>query len=224
MKTTQEEGHIDMPETSLPTKYFRRQDERDDATFYEVPRKVVHIDDHAIAALSTLYDQLLPPNAHLLDLMSSWRSHYSAGLQPKRVDALGMNGPEMADNPQLSAYVVQNLNQNPSLPYDDNTFDGVTCAVSVQYLINPTQVFAEVNRVLKEDAPFIVSFSNRCFPTKAVAIWLQASDEEHIALVQDYFNLSGSWRDVGVHRTQGKRSLFGGQDPLYAVYGYKSSK
>ncbi len=45
------------------------------------------------------------------------------------------------------------------------------CCVGVQYLQRPFAVFAEVRRVLKPGAPFIVSYSNRCFPTKAVAIW-----------------------------------------------------
>lgn len=211
-----------MSESIFPKTYFRRQDERDDSTFYDQPRKVVHIDDHAIGALQRLYADVVPPGGHLLDLMSSWRSHLPASLRPTWVDGLGMNADEMADNPQLDDFVVQNLNQNPSLPYADDTFDAAMCAVSVQYLTQPIRVFEAVRRVLRVGAPFVVSFSNRCFPSKAVAVWLSLGDEGHIELVQSYFSHSGGWRDVIVHRTLGRRSFVGSADPLYAVIGYKA--
>jgi SAM-dependent methyltransferase len=201
----------------LPPEYFLRQDMTNDALFYTFPRKVVHIDDHAISALMDLFAKHLPPNGVYLDLMSSWRSHLPPALTPKRVVGLGMNADEMADNPQLDKFVVQNLNQNPQLPFETGDFDAAFCTVSVQYLTNPVAVFAEVNRVLKPGGVFIVSFSNRCFPTKAVNIWLATQDSQHLALVTHYFELSGNWGDL--HTSQAKRMF---ADPLYAVWAKKS--
>jgi hypothetical protein len=71
-------------------------DESDDELFYEYPRFVVHIDEHAIADVGEIYDRLLPKHGEILDLMSSWRSHLPQTLEPKRVVGLGLNRAEMA--------------------------------------------------------------------------------------------------------------------------------
>jgi ubiquinone/menaquinone biosynthesis C-methylase UbiE len=77
----------------------------------------------------------------------------------------------MADNPALNDIVVHNVNTNPRLPFEDESFDGAVMTVSVQYLTRPIELFTDVGRVLKPHAPFVVTFSNRMFPTKAVALW-----------------------------------------------------
>lgn len=200
----------------LPDEYFERHDDSPDEQFYIYPRKVVHIDEGAIAALWNVYAQWLPPGGAYLDLMSSWRSHLPDTLKPERVTGLGMNAEEMADNPQLDDYAVQNLNRNPVLPYADDEFDAAMCAVSVQYLTQPVAVFREVRRVLKPGAPFVVSFSNRCFPTKAVAVWVKSSDRQHLALVTRYFELAGGWQDLAAEMVQGRH------DPLYIVRARRS--
>lgn len=206
-----------MSENPFPKEYFRRQDGSDDEEFYVYPRKVVHIDDHAIGALRDLFRRLLPPGGVYLDLMSSWRSHLPDDLKPKRVVGLGMNAEEMADNPQLEKYVVQNLNKQPTLPFEAGDFDAAFCTVSIQYLTRPVEVFQEVNRVLKPGGVFIVSFSNRCFPTKAVNVWTATSDTQHLALVAQYFEAAGNWVDI--QADQKKRML---ADPLYAVWAMKA--
>jgi SAM-dependent methyltransferase len=204
--------------TGLPKEFFRKQDESDDGLFYRQARKVVHIDDGAIAALSAQFSALLPRNGVLLDLMSSWRSHLPPDLTPARVVGLGMNREEMADNPALGKIVVQNLNREPYLPFEDAAFDGAFCTVSVQYLTQPAVVFAEVARVLRPDAPFVVSFSNRCFPTKAVAAWLAMSDAQHLALVSRYFELAGGWNAITAWQHVPRRG-----DPLYIVWARRAA-
>jgi len=197
---------------------FTRDDESRDDRFYVVPRKVVHIDDGAIAALGGLYAEILPAGGRLLDLMSSWRSHLPRGFRSGDVVGLGLNAEEMADNPQLTAHVVHDVNHEARLPFDDAEFDGAMCAVSIQYVIHPVSLLREVRRVLRPSAPFVVSFSNRCFPTKAVAVWLDTTDEQHVRLVRAYFETAGGWADV----QDGDRSP-GRGDPLYAVWARASS-
>jgi len=148
--------------------------------------------------------------------MSSWRSHLPGVLRAREVVGLGLNAEEMADNPGLTAAVVHDLNREPRLPFDTAAFDGAMCAVSIQYVIYPVQVFRDVRRVLKPGAPFVVSFSNRCFPTKAVAVWLASTDAQHRLLVRAYFEAAGGWRDV----TDEDRSPDGNGDPLYAVWAH----
>jgi SAM-dependent methyltransferase len=197
---------------------FTRDDESPDDRFYVVPRKVVHIDDGAIAALGGLYAEILPPGGRLLDLMSSWRSHLPSGVRAREVVGLGLNAEEMADNPQLTAHVVHDVNRAARLPFDDAEFDGAMCAVSIQYVIHPVSLLREVRRVLRPGAPFVVSFSNRCFPTKAVAVWLDTDDEHHVRLVRAYFETAGGWADV-----KDRDRSSGRGDPLYAVWARASS-
>jgi SAM-dependent methyltransferase len=201
----------------LSPEAYARQDEAPDARFYDLARKVVHLDDGAIAALGRLYAEVLPDGGRLLDLMSSWRSHLPAPARFDDVAGLGLNAAEMADNPQLSRHVVHDLNRDPRLPFPDDEFDGAMCAVSIQYLTHPVLVFREVRRVLRPRAPFVVSFSNRCFPTKAVAVWLGTSDRQHLTLVRAYFDAAGGFTDV----TDEDRSPGADGDPLYAVWARK---
>lgn len=201
----------------IDPRFFRRIDESDDELFYAAPRLVVHIDDAAIAAIGEIFAQRLPQNGALLDLMSSWRSHLAPELRPRRVVGLGLNRAEMEDNPALDEVVVKNINRDPTLPFGDGEFDGAMLTVSVQYLTNPVAVFAEVGRALKPGSPFIVSFSNRKFPTKAVALWMEANAPQRIGMVQSYFRDSGCFDRIEVIDRSGRP----GQDPVYAVIGYR---
>ena len=108
----------------------------------------------------------------MLDLMSSWVSHFRR--PPRRLVAVGMNGAELAANPHAADWIVSDLNDQPTLPFDDDSFDDAVCCVSVDYLIRPIEVFAEVGRVLRPGGRFVVTFSNRCFPTKAIRGWLMS--------------------------------------------------
>jgi len=200
----------------LPAGAFRRYDERPDEEFYETPRLVTHIDDRAIAAVVQLYRELFPAGRAILDLMSSWVSHLPEEVSYKRIVGLGMNEEELRRNPRLDEYVVQNLNRNPNLPFGEAEFDGVGICVSIDYLTRPTEVLRDVGRILRDGSPIIVTFSNRCFPTKAVAVWHQLDDRGHMRLVESYLEEAGNFRNIrGLDRSP--RRLF--SDPLYAVVG-----
>ncbi len=202
----------------FPPAAYAREDDSSDGSFYANPRKVVHIDDGAIAALGRLYADVLPSGGRLLDLMSSWRSHLPAGFAAGEVVGLGLNADEMADNPQLARALVHDVNDDPRLPFGDAEFDGAMCAVSVQYVLHPLRLFRDVRRVLRPGAPFVVSFSNRCFPTKAVAVWLSATDQQHLTLVRAYFEAAGGWTDT----KEEDRSPGDDGDPLYAVWARRT--
>jgi SAM-dependent methyltransferase len=196
----------------LPAPAFRRPDESPDGAFYAAPRFVTHIDDRAVAAVTALYREYLPAGGAVLDLMSSWVSHLPREVAYRRVAGLGMNAEELAANPRLTEWCVQDLNADPRLAYGDAEFDGAGCCVSVQYLTRPDAVFREVARVLRPGAPFVVTFSNRCFPTKAVAAWQALDDAGHGRLVASYFAAAGGYGPAEV-RTH---ASWGG-DPLWAV-------
>jgi SAM-dependent methyltransferase len=198
----------------IPEEAFRRADETPDEEFYRTPRLVTHIDDGAIAAVTQLYRELFPARGEILDLMSSWVSHLPPEVAYRRVIGLGMNEVELRRNEKLDSYVVQNLNTNPELPFGEAEFDGVGICVSIDYLTRPVEVLREVGRVLKVGAPLAITFSNRCFPTKAVEIWHRLDDRGHMRLVESYLEEAGNFRDIR-SLDRSPRRLVG--DPLYAV-------
>jgi SAM-dependent methyltransferase len=200
----------------FPQEAFRRMDETPDEEFYRTPRIVTHIDDRAIAAVTQLYREFFPPGGEVLDLMSSWVSHLPSEISYERVIGLGMNEVELRRNERLDAYVVQNLNTNPRLPFGDAEFDGVGICVSIDYLTRPIEVLREVGRVLRVGGPTIISFSNRCFPSKAVAVWHQLDDRGHMRLVESYLKEAGNFDNI---RSLDRSSPRMFSDPLYAVIG-----
>ncbi len=200
---------------------FQRVDDGLDSLFYSWPRKVVHIDAQAIEAVGRLFRDLIPPGAVVLDLMSSWRSHWPAGHPKGRMVGLGLNAEEMVDNPDLDEYVIHDLNRDPALPCQDGEFDAVVLTVSAQYLTRPIEIFRQVNRVLKSGGIFIVTFSNRMFPTKAVRIWRESTDRGRIDLVTSYFEAAGNFHDIRSGFVNPDAGPYG--DPLFAVIGRKAS-
>lgn len=202
---------------SWPREFFECEDPTPDEQFYLEPRKVVHLDLYALQAVTELYRELVPANSVILDLMSAWRSHLPGELKYQRVIGLGLNTEEMADNPDLTEHVVHNLNTNEPLPFEDNLFDAALCCVSVQYMQRPVETFNEVARVLKPGAPFILTFSNRCFPAKAVNLWASTDDRAHVQIVALYFRASGQF-DGLMYQDRSPGPQF---DPLWAVWGRK---
>jgi SAM-dependent methyltransferase len=216
---------VDPPFTQ---EHFARLDPSDDAHFYDSPRLVTHIDDTAIAIISEVLADLIPSNATILDLMSSWKSHLPSQPRPRRVVGLGMNATELAANSQLDAWVVHDLNADPTLPFADDEFDIAIITVSIQYVTHPITLFQEIWRVLKPDAPLVIIFSNRLFPTKAVRAWTHLDDAGHAALVQSYFQLAGGYTNIRLIDRSPKPQFTSqgwhvpAHDPVYVVLGEKS--
>jgi len=199
----------------FPRHAFQRQDAAADGQFYRAPRFVTHIDNTAIRAVTAYYRTYFPPGAALLDLMSSWVSHLPDDVRYDRVVGLGLNAAELAANPRLTDSVVHDLNQHPTLPFGTAEFDGAAICVSVQYLTQPVAVFREIGRVVRAGGPLVVTFSNRCFPTKAVSLWHALDDAGHMRLVQQYFTEAGNWGDSESYGPRTRSHV----DPLFAVIG-----
>jgi len=201
----------------FPDGFFERVDDAPDGEFYAFPRFVTHIDDDAIAAVGALYAELAI-DGRVLDLMSSWVSHFQA--RPAHLTVLGMNGDELAGNPQAHEAVIHDLNADPGLPFDAASFDAIVCCVSVDYLTDPVAVFADAARVARPGAPFVCTFSNRCFPTKVIRGWMYTSEEQHAAIIAEYFRRAGHWDEpVAQRRTPPDHH----GDPLYAVWALRAT-
>ena len=200
----------------LPPGAFDKLDAEEDEYFYEPARLVCHIDDGAIAALTGFYRTALPEGGVLLDLMSSWVSHLPPEIDYAEVIGHGMNKDELAANPRLSRWFVQNLNRETKLPLPDASIDAAMICVSIQYLQQPVAVLRDLQRVLRPGGLIIISFSNRCFPTKAVAVWRALDDAGHAKLVEHYLRQAG-FANIETHRLA--EWVEDVSDPMIAVAG-----
>src|ERR1700712_50833 len=197
---------------------FDKADSAPDALFYAQPRFVTHIDDGAINAVTALYRTVLPEGGVILDLMSSWVSHLPEEMSFERVIGHGMNNEELAANPRLDDFFVQDLNQDPSLKLADHSLDAVCLCVSVQYLQRPVAVFRELARTLRPGAPLVITFSHRCFPTKAVAIWQALDAAGQQRLVSVCLRRAG-FADIRTGEVRPDEGDPDWRDPIYAVIG-----
>jgi SAM-dependent methyltransferase len=200
----------------FPPGFFERADDRPDAAFYAPPRLVTHIDDAAIAAVGRLYAELgvdgsAPGPRRVLDLMSSWVSHFAT--PPAELVVLGMNAAELAANPAATERLVHDLNADPRIPLPDADVDAVLCCVSIDYLTRPIEVLTDAGRVLRPGGTLVITWSDRCFPTKAVRGWLATDDEQRGRIVTELVRRAGAFDEPRVEL----RTPPGTGDPLFAV-------
>ncbi len=206
---------------------FGRRNEHPDGQFYAMDRFVHHIDSKARENLSRFYGTVVKPGDAVLDLMAGWTSHLPPDLELSVLYGLGLNENELKENPRLSDYGVQDLNIDPSLKFQGSTFDVVVCSLSVEYLTDPLAVFQEVGRVLKPGGKFVVTFSNRWFPEKAIHVWEYLHDFERMGLVTEYFQKTNGFESLSTLSMRGYPRPFGDKyfpqlrlsDPIYVVTG-----
>jgi len=204
-------------------------DAADDKLFYSYPRFVTHVDEGFIQQLSDLYRDRLKPNTRILDMMSSWVSHLPSEMEFAHIEGHGLHAEELGRNPQMDHYFVQDLNENPQLPLNDQDFDAVLNAVSVQYLQYPEAVFTEIYRILKPGGVAIISFSNRMFYQKAIQAWREGSEASRVELVKGYFELVPGFSSPEVIARKSTAPNFlqwlgaSGGDPFYAVIASRAS-
>ncbi|MCG8489878.1 MAG: class I SAM-dependent methyltransferase [Chromatiales bacterium] len=207
---------------------LRRMDDRPDQTFYTTPRLIQHLDSLARQQINTLYRRLIPARAETLDLMASFDSHVQ-GIDLSKLHLLGMNQKELSENRAAETRLIQDLNENPSLPFDSDSLDAILCTASIEYLTQPAEVLAETLRVLRPGGILLVSFSNRWFPTKAITIWSEMHEVERLGMVTQWLRQAG-YSELNTFSARGwprpADDLHAGQtpysDPVYAVWGYKA--
>ena len=234
---------------------FHRQDPSTDASFYSSPRFVTHIDDHAISQLREYYANVLPRRGRIFDFCSSWVSHYPSETEEAVkngelvVVGMGMNKAELDKNPVLRTEhvrILRDLNEDAEVPQEvakaggdgvEEGLDAATCVVSIDYLVKPVDILSSLRQRMKPGGTVHLAISNRCFPTKAVARWLQVDEQERLQMVGDYLYFAG-WKKIEIVDLSGQaekeeqapttpfaalmRSMgMGGHDPLWVVRGVR---
>lgn len=209
---------------------FSRSDEADDSVFYARERCVYHMDARARQTVQRVIGTLcVEAEPVILDLMAGWDSHIPDAVQPAEVVGLGLGERELEQNERLDRYLLHDLNKQPGLPFGDASFDVVLNTASVDYLIRPFEVFAEVARVLKPGGLFLVIFTNRLFPQKAVKIWREADETTRQLIVHEYFQSVPDFGPMKLFCSRGKPrpkdDKYAGlgipSDPVWAIYAEK---
>jgi hypothetical protein len=198
----------------VPTTAFSAVDPPPDPTFAG-DVSFDRIDTVALAAVTNLYREILPAGGAILDVMSGWVPHLPPESPFRRVVGVGIDQCALLENPFLDEWRVQDLNRNATLPLGAGEFDGATICGAIQYLRRPGEVIRDIGRVLRPDAPLVVTFSNRCLATKAIACWCLLDEAGHLCQIAQRFAEAGNWADIRcIDRTPP-----GGGQPLYAVIG-----
>jgi hypothetical protein len=185
MDTPLPDGEVDYSDSDA----FARDDDAPDSVFYTMPRRVMHIDNVCAERITVFYRDHLRARDTVLDLMAGWHSHLAGHAGD--IIGLGMNAEEMADNPQLRSHMVHDLNATPRLALDDASFDVVVNTVSIEYLTQPLAVLKQAHRILKPGGKLLITFSNRFFPPKVIALWKQLHPVERLNWLAQLVHAAG---------------------------------
>ena len=204
-----------------------RMDEGQDRAFYDKPRMVQHMDARALETVNALYRRLIPEQADVLDLMASFDSHLQS-VSAGTLHVLGMNTAELAANDAANERFVRDLNESPTLPHETRSLDAIVCTASIEYLVRPAEVLAEALRILRPGGMFVITFSNRWFPGKAIRIWSEMHEYERVGMITQWLH-QGGFADLRTFSSRGwprpADDRYAGQtpysDPVYAVWGVK---
>ncbi len=209
---------------------FERVDESDDAEFYKNERIVDHLDNNALETVENLIENLVVEDSPvILDLMAGWNSHIPESIKPSKVIGLGLNKKELEENKNINEIIIQDINKNTALPFQDNHFDVVLNTISVDYMIKPKEIFEEITRILKPGGVFIVIFSDRVIKQKVIRIWKESNNTERLMYIEDLFQYSGEFEKQTVFMSMGRprpeddKYYTQGRpgDPIFAVYAEK---
>ena len=205
---------------------FSREDETSDAEYCQHPEHIENLDTLALSTIEDLFVRLIPKGAEILDLMAGVDSHIPSEIQPARITGVGLDSKGLDENAKLSEKIIHDLNGGKPLPFNDDEFDVALITLSIEYITKPLELFEEVARILKSSGLFIITFSNRMFPPKAVNIWKNTGEQERVALVKKLISLSDRYTVIGDFESSGKprpkddRYYMLGipSDPIYAVW------
>lgn len=199
---------------------FTRVNNEPDTIFYAQRLPDSLMDMGARTAVTALYQTSLPVGGTVLDLMAGSLSHYPEEAHFQDVIGLGASKAALDTNPVLKTRIVQDLNADPILPFEDDSLDVITLCDGIAYLTQPLTVLTEALRVLKEGAPLIVTFSDQFHQQKAVAMWQALEPEDRARLVSILLSRAG-FAELDTGEVVPPEDLTAWRDTVRAVVGCK---
>lgn len=199
---------------------FTRVNNEPDTIFYAQRLPDSLMDMGARTAVTALYQTSLPVGGTVLDLMAGSLSHYPEEAHFQDVIGLGASKAALDTNPVLKTRIVQDLNADPILLFEDDSLDVITLCDGIAYLTQPLTVLTEALRVLKEGAPLIVTFSDQFHQQKAVAMWQALEPEDRARLVSILLTRAG-FAEMDTGEVVPPEDLTAWRDTVRAVVGRK---
>jgi len=183
---------------------FIRKIEDDDAVFYDsIDSTTPIVDQVAIEQLSQFYADHIKDASKILDLMAGADSYLPDNFKNIDVTGLSIKQQDLQSNPALNQYTLHDLNKQPELPFDDQQFDAIICAFSVEYMTQPIKVFQEAARILKPGGVLLVSFSERFYEKKVIGLWDDLHLFERMDIVLEYFRQSDEFEALSSESIRG---------------------
>lgn len=202
----------------LHEKAFMQANDESDEVFFDRQGLDSLMDMGARTAVTALYRTTLPVGGRTLDVMAGAMSHMPEDAVFQELIGVDVCKKAVEANKALTQSVVQNLNTTPVLPFDDQSFDGAVLCDGFAYLTQPQRVFEDIYRVLKPGVPFIVSFSDRFIPAKAVAIWHALEPEDRVRFISALMARVG-FTDLDTGEVTPPEDLTAWKDTVRAVIG-----
>ncbi|MBF0854918.1 class I SAM-dependent methyltransferase [Gluconobacter wancherniae] len=197
---------------------FTRANNEPDTIFFAQRLPDSLMDMGARTAVTALYQTTLPVGGRVLDLMGGSMSHFPTEAAFQDVVGLDVSKAALDANPAFDERVVQDLNDVPELPFEDESFDAVCLCDGLAYLTRPLTVLGEVVRVLKPGAPLIVTFSDQFHAPKAVAMWQALEPSDRGRLVSVLMSRAGLV-ELDTGEVVPPEDLTAWQDTVHAVVG-----
>lgn len=80
----------------------------------------------------------------------------------------------------------------------------------------------QAHRVLRPGGKIIMSQSNRCFPSKAIAMWLRMNDRQHLELINGYLKYAGGFKEAKAFDITAKDPTNSYNDPMFIIQAEKA--
>ena len=162
-----------------------------DLEYYTHHKPAPLIDQGGYKTIEALYHTLIQKGDTILDLMCGSNSHIPANVPYQDLIGIDIDNNALQQNHQLTKKILQDINQNLSLPLQDNSVDYICLCSVIEYLRNPFAILEECYRILKPQGRIIFSFSPRYLATRTIALWQALDNGERQRLIKILLKRSG---------------------------------
>eukprot|EP00640_Fibrocapsa_japonica_P000093 CAMPEP_0113938004 /NCGR_PEP_ID=MMETSP1339-20121228/4449_1 /TAXON_ID=94617 /ORGANISM="Fibrocapsa japonica" /LENGTH=546 /DNA_ID=CAMNT_0000940931 /DNA_START=71 /DNA_END=1711 /DNA_ORIENTATION=+ /assembly_acc=CAM_ASM_000762 len=217
------------PNWPYTDEQFERLNNDADGDFYKVARMEEIFDQEAGELLVGHHARYHKDGDRVLEIGASFKSYLPTNISYASVVGLGMQMEEMNKNEMLTERVAQDLNQDVTLPFEDDSFDHIVIANTIEFMVKPKELYREMQRVLRPGGLLNVAFTHgsflKAYEPKKINLWKQMNDAQHMWILASFMKFSSArgWRNMkGYQLSAGDRGTIGGlfsKSPCYVCQG-----